>query len=144
MTGSQLPPIRKTQMCATFRAPVSRPGADGRRECWAAETSDGVWAMERQEGERYLKWALIHVPTDTLACYEPTLKRCRQDIARGSWNYREADPLARYGSYEGPACVVVHWFQGTELHRAVFGTTKEAVAWALGSLEASKEDDGSR
>lgn len=146
-----LPVIRKTHMCATFRAPVSRPGADTRRECWAAETTDGIWGMERQEGDRYLHWALMHLPTDTLVCYDSTLKNCRTRIARGSWDYRESDPtdglwneLAAYGAplkpqefyreqsgrREGPPCVVMLWFRGTELHRGVFGTVAEAVAWA--------------
>lgn len=128
---TDLPQIRKTSMCATFRAPVSRPGADVRRECWAAETTDGVWGMERQEGERYLKWALIYRPTDTLVTYAPSLKQCQEMIAIGSWTAHVAEPNP-YGHYEGPACVVAQWFQGTELHRAVFGTMAEAAAWGTG------------
>jgi len=52
-----LPEIRKTVMRPTFRAPVSRPGADTRRECWQAVTTDGVWVMDRIEDDHYCKWA---------------------------------------------------------------------------------------
>lgn len=101
-TRRVLPQIRKTEMAATFRAPVSRPGADTRPECWGAETTDGAWAFERMEGERYLKWALIYrLPLEgeteapkygTLVTYGSSLRSLREQIANGSWTLREADP----------------------------------------------------
>ena len=94
-----------------------------------AQTADGVWLMERQEGERDLRWALVYRPTDTLVTYAPSLRSVVRMIERGSWTYREAAPNP-YGRYEGPACVVMLWFRGPDLHRGVFGTVSEAIAWA--------------
>jgi len=109
-----LPPIRKTKMMPTYRAPVSRPLADTRRECWGAETADGAWLFERQESERYLKWALIYLlPVEegtaapergTLVTYGSSLRNLRGMIADGSWTTSAHDPtdgiwteLAYYG-----------------------------------------------
>jgi hypothetical protein len=55
-------------------------------------------------------------------------------IERGSWTYREADPAKGYGRYEGPACVAMFWFRGSDLHRGVFGTTGEAITWAQAGI----------
>ena len=155
-----LPRLHRTVMCPTFRAPVSRPGADTRRETWGAETEDGVWLLERQESERYCKWALIHKPTDTLVTYTPSLKSAVRQIAAGSWTYREADPTdglwrelamcgaphptaefyrKRDGRKEGPPCVVAMWYRGTELHRGVFGAVPDAIAWAQAGIAATRE-----
>lgn len=77
-----LVPIRVTSSFPTWARP------DGPRECWSAETQDGIWAFERVE-EPGTPWHIYHLPSRKdgswrfAVCVEPSLRKCRLTVGRG-------------------------------------------------------------
>ncbi len=54
-----------------------------RRQCWSADSLDGMWAYQRAEDEG-TRWYLIHIPTGwTLIGGHGTLRAARADTATG-------------------------------------------------------------
>lgn len=89
MTKTELPEITNKVMRGTFRH-MSDPGGATRKECWAADTVDGIWHFERVE-DVGTPWIVVHIPTNTeIAMYYNTLKSARTAVARG-WTQKEVD-----------------------------------------------------
>jgi len=67
-------------------APVSKtllPSRGGRRQCWAATTTDGIWAFAREE-DGTTSWTVRHLPTKTVVtgCLG-SLRQCRAYVGSG-------------------------------------------------------------
>lgn len=73
-----LAPIRKTRMAQR----ITRSGLTRSRECWGAQTTDGVWDFERTE-EPGTPWSVGHTPTGTVVGLHSTLRACRAYVAAG-------------------------------------------------------------
>lgn len=69
-----LAPVVKTDFAASFRT--------GRRECWAARTTDGAWAMTRLDITG-TPWAVVHIPTGADMALKGSLRACREYIGSG-------------------------------------------------------------
>lgn len=78
-----LVPIRKTQ----FAQRITRSGPTPSRECWAAETLDGLWSFEREDSPG-TPWLLCHRPTDLTVMQYGTLRSARLAVG-----YGDADQL---------------------------------------------------
>jgi hypothetical protein len=134
-----LPEIRKTVMRPTFRAPVSRPGADTRMECWQAMTTDGVWVMDRIEDDHYCKWALSVQGWNVELTRCHSLRSCRELIALGGSAVWTAED--RYVPWESlqadftPTAWAIRW-KGNDVQRAEFDDSAEAQAWAADKAAA--------
>lgn len=128
-----LPQIRKTVMRPTFRAPVSRPGADTRMECWQAVTTDGIWCMDRIEDDHYCKWALSVRGWNVEVTRCPSLRSCCELIAIGGSKVWTAED--RYIPWEPlqadftPTAWAIRW-KGADVQRAEFDDAAAAQVWA--------------
>lgn len=81
-----LAPIIKREFYQTF------VGAKTRRECWAAETTDGKWWIERVEVPGS-PWQVIRNADRAYGHLHGTLRAARQSIAAG-WEDTRADEYA--------------------------------------------------
>lgn len=66
----------------TFRAPVSRPGADTRREGWSTVSVNGWWRYDRLD-EQGTPWRVTFLPTGQYREAYPNLPAARRDTAGG-------------------------------------------------------------
>lgn len=94
-----LAPIEKTSMFPAFRS--------GRRECWSARTTDGVWLFERLEVAG-TPWSVTHAETKTEVTWTGTLRGGRAYVAAGHAQ-ADLDRLLAHGRGEHdaqrePAC----------------------------------------
>lgn len=80
------PVVRRTTR--TVPALLSRRAGTGsrgltlRKECWGAETTEGVWEFEREDSPR-TPWLVYHRPTNALVDVGGTLRWCRWYVAAG-------------------------------------------------------------
>jgi hypothetical protein len=113
----------------TFLAPVSRPGADTRPEGWQYRTEDGLWQMDRNEGERLSKWDLTFVPWKITVDACRTLRSCQETIARGGGIVREGTPP--WGAEtEGIVAWAFRWKGTSNVQRCQGEDLDEVRAWA--------------
>ncbi len=76
--ATALAPIVKT----TFARRITRGGMT-RPECWGAQTTDGVWAFEREDSPG-TPWVVVHLATGRIVAQMGTLRRCRLIVASGA------------------------------------------------------------
>ena len=94
----ELAPIVKTQMAKR----ITRSGLTRSAECWAAQTTDGLWDFEREDSPG-TPWLAYHWPSLADGSYPlpvtmlSTLRQCRIQAASGTLD-RE---LARLQAHEG-------------------------------------------
>jgi hypothetical protein len=83
-TKTALAPIVKTR----FAQRITRNGLTKSRECWAAETTDGLWDFEREDSPG-TPWLVYHLPSCRDGSYAMpvhltgTLRACREYVAAG-------------------------------------------------------------
>ena len=79
-TAVILAPVVKTQMYKRF----IRHGTavTEKAECWGAETTDGMWAFEREESAG-TPWIIIHKASGKEVHLTGTLRACRAYVAAG-------------------------------------------------------------
>lgn len=96
-----LAPIRKTE---TARR-LTRHGATG-RECWRAETLDGVWDFVREDSPG-TPWLVYHNPSHADGSYRlPVMERgsleaCQKAVALG-WAEKALETLKAEEAEESP------------------------------------------
>ncbi len=76
---ADLAPIVKTQ----FAQRITRNGLTKSRECWQAETTDGVWVFGREDSPG-TPWLVIHKATGEMVHLTGTLRACRVYVATGA------------------------------------------------------------
>jgi hypothetical protein len=77
-TKAPLAPIVKTVMAKR----ITRDGLTKSRECWGAQTTDGVWDFEREDSPG-TPWVVIHRETKEMVHLCGTLRGCRWFVAAG-------------------------------------------------------------
>jgi hypothetical protein len=88
-TKTPLAPIVKTQFAQ--RITHGGTGLTRHRECWGAETADGVWDFEREDSPG-TPWLTYHKDTRKLVNLSGTLRQARIFVASGGAQ-RELDRL---------------------------------------------------
>lgn len=73
-----LAPVRETRHSQRR----TRRGSTKHLECWAAETLDGQWELEREDSPG-TPWLVIHKPTKEFVDLLGTLDACRAYVAAG-------------------------------------------------------------
>ena len=100
--GTVLPLTRKPK---THLAPVVKTRMlRGRRglECWGAQTTDGVWGMDRLE-DTGTTWEVVNKPTETVVCdYLGSLRQCRAYVGSGEAQ-EDLDRIQAEGKENGNA-----------------------------------------
>jgi len=111
-TSVTLAPIIKTQFAR--RIIHGGRGLTERKECWGAETTDGVWSFDREDSPG-TPWLVYHQPSvkdgslTTPVSLQGSLRACRWYVAMG-WAEADLERLLAHeqGEHAGerdPRCV---------------------------------------
>jgi hypothetical protein len=91
-TPRRRPPVPLAEIRETARARRRVHGGNAELaplECWGAETTDGIWQFDREEGAR-TDWHVYHLPSMAdgtwtgVVAIRGTLRACRADAANGN------------------------------------------------------------